>query len=74
MESHPLHNYHFHPEKTWGFEEAAAYLGCTPGTLRVWVSKRRVPFVRVGRLVRFRKRDFDAWLDSNAVAMEGGAR
>jgi excisionase family DNA binding protein len=52
---------------TWGFVEASTYLGCTEGTLRVWTSKRRVPFVRVGRLVRFRKQDLDAWLDQNAV-------
>ncbi|MDA0711265.1 MAG: helix-turn-helix domain-containing protein [bacterium] len=50
---------------TWNNDTAAAYLGCTPGTLRVWVSKRRVPFVRVGRLVRFRKSDLDKWLDKN---------
>jgi excisionase family DNA binding protein len=56
---------------TWGFKETSAYLGCTEGTLRVWTSKRKVPFVRVGRLVRFRKQDLDAWLDSNAVEPNG---
>ena len=55
------------PGATWGFEEASAYLGCTEGTLRVWTSKHKVPFTRANRLVRFRKRDLDAWLDSNAV-------
>ena len=53
--------------RTWSTEEAADYLGCTEGTLRVWVSKKRVPYVKVGRLVRFRKADLDAWLDRNAV-------
>ncbi len=38
-------------------DEAAAYLGCTPDTLRVWTSRRRVPFVKVGRLTRFLKAD-----------------
>ena len=28
---------------TLGIEEAAKVLGCTQNTLRVWVSKRRVP-------------------------------
>ena len=52
---------------TWGNEQAARYLGCTPDTLRVWVGKRRVPFVRVGRLVRFRKCDLDEWVEKNRV-------
>ena len=58
---------------TWGNDQAAAYLGCTPDTLRVWVSKRKVPFIKVGRLTRFRQKDLDEFLDANlvAVAREG---
>jgi len=52
---------------TWGNEQAASYLGCTPETLRVWVSKRKVPFVKVGRLTRFLKKDLDAWLEKHRV-------
>ena len=48
-------------------EEAACYLGCTPGTLRVWISKRKVPFLKVGRLTKFRRGDLDKWLDSRSV-------
>jgi excisionase family DNA binding protein len=54
-------------EGMWANDQAAAYLGCTPKTLRVWTSKRRIPFVRVGRLVRFRKKDLDDFLDANHV-------
>ncbi len=54
-------------EGTWSNDGAAAYLGCTPNTLRVWVSKRRVPFVKVGRLTRFRKKDLDEYLERNLV-------
>ena len=57
-------------DRTWSTDEAALFLGCTRGTLQVWVSKRRVPFVKVGRLTRFRKRDLDAWLDSRTVLAE----
>ena len=52
---------------TMSNEEAAAYLGCTPGTLRVWTSRRRVPFVKVGRLTRFLKVDLDAYLQQHRV-------
>ena len=52
---------------TLGNDQAAAYLGCTPGTLRVWVSQRRVPYLKVGRLVRFRESDLARWLDERVV-------
>jgi excisionase family DNA binding protein len=54
--------------RTWTNDEAARYIGVTPATLRVWVSRRRVPFVRVGRLVRFRRSDLDKYLDRNLVS------
>lgn len=50
-------------------DEAARYLGVTPSTLRTWVSKRKVPYCRVGgRLVRFRVQDLDEFLEAGAVA------
>ena len=55
-------------ERNWDTDEAAAYLKCEPTTLRTWVSQRKVPFVKIGRLTRFRKRDLDAWMDQNAVS------
>ena len=57
-------------DRTWGNEEAASYLGCTPCTLRVWVSQRRVPHVKVGRLTRILKSDLDAWLAQRRVDVE----
>ena len=51
-------------ERLWKNDETANYLGCTPGTLRGWVCRRRVPFLRVRRLVRFRKSDLDCWITS----------
>ena len=54
--------------RNWNTAEAAQYIGCTSGTLRVWVSKRRVPYIKVGSLVKFRKSDLDRWLDKQAVS------
>ena len=48
-------------------EEAARVLGCTPGTLRVWVSRRRIPFVRIGRLVRFDPDALENFIQENSV-------
>jgi excisionase family DNA binding protein len=37
-------------------------------TLRKYVAKRKIPFVKVGRLVRFRPSEIEGWLASRAVA------
>jgi excisionase family DNA binding protein len=37
-------------------------------TLRKYVAKRKIPFVKVGRLVRFRPSEIEVWLASRAVA------
>jgi len=58
-------------EKTWDTSQTATYLGCSPGTLRNWVSQRRVPFVKVGRLTRFIKADIDRWLEMQKVSING---
>lgn len=49
--------------------QAAAFIGCTPDTLTTWRCTKavRVPYVRVGRLVRYRRRDLEAFLEQNAV-------
>ncbi len=47
-------------------DQAAAYLGIAVQTLAVWTCTRRhdLPFIKVGRSVRYRKSDLDAWLES----------
>jgi excisionase family DNA binding protein len=46
--------------------EAADFLNISPGTLSVWRSTGRysIPFVKVGRRVRYRRSDLEAWLQS----------
>ena len=48
-------------------KKAAEYLGVAPHTLAVWAVHRRValPFIRVGRLVKYRREDLDAFLVAN---------
>jgi len=55
-------------QKTLGVAEAAEVLGCTEGTLRQWCSRRKLPFLRVGRLVRFSPEDLSKFLDGCRVA------
>ena len=54
-------------------EQAAEILGVSPGTLEVWRSAKRYPgliYVKVGRLVRYRRSDLLAWLESRTVSPE----
>lgn len=45
--------------------EAARYTNFARSTLRHWrLSGDGPPFIRVGRVIRYRRRDLDAWLDS----------
>ena len=47
-------------------KEAAEKLGVTEGTLAVWSCTKRygLPFIKVGRLVKYRLADLEAFLDS----------
>lgn len=47
-------------------KQAAQVLDVEPGTLSVWRCTKRykIPFIKVGRLVRYRRSDLDAWLES----------
>jgi excisionase family DNA binding protein len=48
-------------------EDAAEYLGIAAGTLRNWLSARRIAYVKVGRLTRLSTRDLDAFIAAHTV-------
>lgn len=50
-------------------EQAASYIGVSPGTLEVWRCTKRyhIPFIKVGRLVKYRKSDLDSFLNERTV-------
>ncbi len=47
-------------------EQAAEYLGVQPQTLNLWrcTGRYSLPFIKCGRLVKYRRADLDAWLTS----------
>ncbi len=49
---------------------AAEMLGVTAATMQVWRSTARygIPYIKVGRLVRYRISDLEAWLVSRTRA------
>jgi excisionase family DNA binding protein len=48
-------------------KEAARFLAVSTSTLYGWVWQRRISFVKVGRALRFEKRDLEKFIQSNRV-------
>jgi len=48
-------------------DEASEYLGISKLTLYGWVSARKLGFVKVGRLVKFKQEHLDIWIDQHTV-------
>jgi excisionase family DNA binding protein len=48
-------------------DQAAEHLTVTPRFVRTLVAERRVPFLKIGKFVRFDIADLDAWLDGCKV-------
>ncbi len=46
-------------------QEAAQYLAVSVSTLYGWVWQRRVPFVKIGRALRFDSHDLESFIESN---------
>ena len=52
--------------------EAAEYLGLRVQTLNIWrvTGRYGLPYIKLGRLVRYRRSDLDAWLESRLVTAD----
>lgn len=63
-----------HPADLWTPTRAARELGISVRTLASWRSSGRqnLPYVKVGRLVRYRKNDVGTWLESHLQGVSGG--
>jgi excisionase family DNA binding protein len=46
---------------------AAAYIGVSVGTLRNWLSMRKLAYVKVGRLTKLSRRELDRFIAANTV-------
>lgn len=56
------------------YDEAAAMLKIAPGTLRRYVSERRISFVKVGRQVRFTEENLEDYIQRNTQKVGRWAR
>jgi excisionase family DNA binding protein len=54
--------------------EAAQFLAVSPSTLYGWVWQRRIPFVKVGRAVRFDMADLQRFVTQNRIEARGATK
>jgi len=50
-----------------GIKQLAEYLGIAEGTVYAWVCHRKIPYIKVGRLVKFDMRKIEKWLEERSV-------
>lgn len=55
------------PPRLMGIDQVAAYLGLSPHTVDRFVSQRKIPHVKIGKLVKFDHLEIDKWISSQAV-------
>jgi excisionase family DNA binding protein len=47
--------------------ELSEYLGIPKHTIYSWTSMKRIPYVKIGRLLRFDKNKIDSWLKERSI-------
>lgn len=50
--------------------ETAEFLGISKNTLYEWIIQKKIPHFKVGRLVKFKKEDLEAWLKKKKMEEE----
>lgn len=61
------------PNQMLSNRDAAAYLGVAESTLNNWRwhGKRELQYVKIGRIVRYKKSDLDEFISSNSRTHTG---
>jgi excisionase family DNA binding protein len=54
-----------------GVNEVASWLGVEVGFIRRLIAERRIPFVKIGKYVRFDSEEIAAWIDRQRVHPDG---
>jgi excisionase family DNA binding protein len=57
------------PDRLWTVRDVAGYLAVTERTVRAWQTEHRLPFLKIGGIVRFRPADVISWTDGHEDGM-----
>jgi excisionase family DNA binding protein len=52
--------------------EAAKYLGVSPGTMCVWVSRKQydLPYIKVGKYVKYKVEDLNKFIETRTMRFD----
>lgn len=59
-------------EQLLNIGEVEKLLNIKKSTLRAWIFSNRIPFIRIGRLIRFKPSDLEAWVNNRVKGGNGG--
>ena len=48
-------------------QQVAAYVGLSPHTVYRYVSQRKIPHVKLGKVLKFDRAEIDRWITAHAV-------
>ena len=57
-------------ERLLNINELAQMLGVEQSTIYAWTHQKTIPFIKIGKLVRFRLSDVESWLETKMVKPE----
>jgi excisionase family DNA binding protein len=50
-----------------GIKELSEYLGLAKGTIYIWVCHKKIPYLKVGKLVKFDLVEVEEWLKDKRI-------
>lgn len=55
------------PKRFLDISGLCAYLDIKKQTAYTWVYEKKIPYIKMGRLVKFDRKEIDEWIDSKRV-------
>lgn len=56
------------PDKLWTPKDLADYLSVKESVIKYWVRNHEIPYIRIGRQVRFDREDILEWISAKSNA------
>lgn len=56
-------------KKLLDIESVASLMGISINTIYSWVNQRKIPHIKVGRLLRFRPETIQKWIEEREIAV-----
>lgn len=57
-------------DRLYNLKEISEYLGLSESCIYTWVNQRQIPFIKLGRSLKFRFKDIERWIDENTIVSE----